>query len=402
MAVIVNLLSKFDDSGIKKAKKSFGGLKSALGAVGLGLGLKAIADGLMDATKAATADQKSMQLLASQMKKNAGATPAQIKSNEKFIDTLSNQVGVVDDELRPAMGKLIRATGDTKKSQQLLKLALDASSASGKPLNNVTDALSKAFVGNKTQLIRLFPALKESKDLFADLQKVVGGTAAEQADPFKRFNVAIDNLKEKIGYVLLPFVSDFINYLMQPGGAIDQVGKFLEEASNPKTEVGAAFKELGETVKLTGQNIGALFALMDPNGKNNPMSGFASFLKGISDTLGTITDGLTVTAGVMKAISSGDFGKALDLLNADIGIGAKAIRENTSVDTALKGFYKNAADVAYGQGYGKGAMGLTQQMQQPTVIINVQNADPKATVDAVSKYVKQNGGLPGAWGTVRP
>ena len=139
--------------------------------------MKAITDGLLDAAKAASADQKSMQLLNNQLRRNANATDAQIKANDKFIDTLSNQVGIVDDELRPAMGKLVRATGDTQKSQKLLRLALDASSASGKPLGTVTDALSKAFVGNKTQLIRLFPALKESKDLFADLEKQVGGTA---------------------------------------------------------------------------------------------------------------------------------------------------------------------------------------------------------------------------------
>ena len=404
MPVIVNLLSKFDDSGIKKAKKSFGGLKATLGAVGIGLGIKALADGLLDAAKAASADQKSMQLLNNQLKRNANATDDQIKQNNDFIDTLSNQVGIVDDELRPAMGKLVRATGDTQKSQKLLQLALDASSASGKPLNTVTDALSKAFVGNKTQLIRLFPALKESKDLFADLEKQVGGTAAQQADPFSKFNVAIDNLKEKIGTILLPYISSFIDYIMQPGGAIDQMGKFFEEASNPKTELGSAFAQIGETVKLVTANIGAMFAMMDPNKQNNPMNGFAQFLKDISNLLGTISDGMTVTAGVMDAISKGNFGRALELLNADIGIGAKAIREGTSVETALKNFYKAGSDTAFGQGYGRA---MTMQSRQidartPQVIINVQNADPKATVDAVTKYVKQNGGLPGAWGTVRP
>ncbi len=134
MSVIVKLLSKFDDTGIKKAKKSFGGLKTALGAVGIGFGLKAITDGLLDAAKAASADQKSMQLLNNQLRRNANATDAQVKANDKFIDSLSNQVGIVDDELRPAMGQLVRATGDTKKAQDLLKLALDASATTGKPL----------------------------------------------------------------------------------------------------------------------------------------------------------------------------------------------------------------------------------------------------------------------------
>jgi hypothetical protein len=35
--------------------------------------------------------------------------------------------------------------------------------------------------------------------------------------------------------------------------------------------------------------------------------------------------------------------------------------------------------------------------QTNNVTINVQSADPKATVDAVSKYVKTNGALPNTW-----
>ena len=57
MSVIIKLLSKFDDSGLKKAKSGFGGLGKALGAVGIGFGIKAIADTLLDAAKAATSQK---------------------------------------------------------------------------------------------------------------------------------------------------------------------------------------------------------------------------------------------------------------------------------------------------------------------------------------------------------
>ena len=192
---------------------------------------------------------------------------------------------------------------------------------------------------------------------------------------------------------------DFVDELMKPGGMIDQVGAFFEQVANPKTEVGKAFAELGETVKLTGANIAALFALMDPKGKGNAMSGFANFLKTVSDILGTITDGLTMTAGAMSAVFSGDFGRALELLNADVGVAAKAVRERTSVEAAKADIYKGMRDVSFGEGYGKYAMGLSRQqaIQQQQIIIQVQNADPKAVVDAVSRYAKNNGGVPGAW-----
>ncbi len=221
MSAILKLLSKFDDSGINKAKKSFGGLKTALGAVGIGFGLKAITDGLMDAAKAASADQKSIQLLNNQLRRNANATEAQVKANDKFIDGLAIQTGIVDDELRPAMGQLVRATGDVSKAQKLLGLALDASAATGRPLNTVTRALSNAFVGNRTQLTRLFPALKESKDLFGDLEKQVGGTAEAQASPFGKLNNALETLQEKLGSIILPYVEQFVTEFIKPGGVGD-------------------------------------------------------------------------------------------------------------------------------------------------------------------------------------
>lgn len=48
MSVIIKLLSKFDDSGLRKAKSGFGGLTKTLGAIGIGFGIKQLTDGLLD------------------------------------------------------------------------------------------------------------------------------------------------------------------------------------------------------------------------------------------------------------------------------------------------------------------------------------------------------------------
>jgi hypothetical protein len=47
MSVIIKLLSKFDNSGIKKAQSGFSGLGKTLGAIGIGFGIKQITDGLL-------------------------------------------------------------------------------------------------------------------------------------------------------------------------------------------------------------------------------------------------------------------------------------------------------------------------------------------------------------------
>ena len=440
MSVIVKLLSKFDDSGINKAKKSFGGLKTALGAVGIGFGLKAITDGLLDAAKAASADQKSMQLLNNQLRRNANATDAQVKANDKFIDSLSNQVGIVDDELRPAMGQLVRATGDTKKAQDLLKLALDASATTGKPLALTARALSQAFAGNRTQLNRLFPTLKESKDLFGDLAKIVGGAAVEQADPFSKFNVAMDNLKEKLGTVILPYLVDFIDTMMMPGGAIDQVSKFLDDVSNPKTEAGKTFIQIKDAVAQTIDGVKEFFALF---GDGDAVKGIGN----VASNLVKALPALLALKGIMTLASAGksiaNLAKAIGLMTGAKGVtggvpgvagaaGGAVLMNVASVAITSQAATLTAASIAQ-EGINKqlGKTGQTSLLtaatftgtqaipftrssdlrealfgmkRQPTTVVNlnVQNADPKATVDAVSKYVKQNGGLPGAWGTVRP
>ena len=62
MAVVLPVVSKFDDSGIKAAKKAFGGLSSSLkgtlGAIGVATSLVGITNALKDASKAA--DRKSV------------------------------------------------------------------------------------------------------------------------------------------------------------------------------------------------------------------------------------------------------------------------------------------------------------------------------------------------------
>ena len=433
MSAILKLLSKFDDSGIKKAKKSFGGLKTALGAVGIGFGLKAITDGLLDAAKAASADQKSMQLLNNQLRRNANATDAQVKANDKFIDSLSNQVGIVDDELRPAMGQLVRATGDTKKAQDLLKLALDASATTGKPLALTARALSQAFAGNRTQLNRLFPTLKESKDLFGDLAKIVGGAAVEQADPFSKFNVAMDNLKEKLGTVILPYLVDFIDTMMMPGGAIDQVSKFLDDVSNPKTEAGKTFLQIKDAVAQTIDGVKEFFALF----------GDGDAVKGIGNVASNLVKALPALLALKGIMTLASAGKSIANLAKAIGlmVGAKGAPGGGGV---VAGGAKNAAGNKFLRGLlgvpavgsaiailvtpgSTSQAGMTKEQidadlerrrsviakreanffdtfksQQPVtnnITINAPNTDPKKVVDAIKDYAKQNGGLNSILGT---
>jgi hypothetical protein len=417
MSVIIKLLSKFDDSGLRKAKAGFSGLGKALGAVGIGFGLKAITDTLINAAKAAAADAKSTKLLNIQLERNAGATAESLKENDKFIESLSLQTGIMDDDLRPAMARFGNITGNVKDAQKLLKITLDAAAGSGRSQEKISKAVGQAYGGNTKALQRMFPELRKSKDVLGDFAKTYKGLAVANADPFMKFNNSMDILKEKLGVIVLPSLLDFIETISKPGGAIETVGKFFEEISNPKTEVGSSFVALKETIGGVGKNIAALFALMDPSGKNNPMSGFAKTLQTISDIIGGISDGLTVIGGSISKLMSGDIQGFLDLMNAEVTLGAASIRRNLSVQKTIEAINAETLQTGKGSLYtGDGyennnviigspaakkpkfpmvfKQGMTPQNQVYNITINNTSADPKTVTDALGKYVKANGSLP--------
>jgi hypothetical protein len=269
MSVIIKLLSKFDDSGIKKAKSGFGGLGKAVGAIGLGIGLSQLSNTLIESAKAAQDDIKSQSLLAVALKRNTNATDDQIAANENYITSLSKTVGVSDDILRPALADLTRTTGSLKKAQELLGVSFDAATMKGKSVGAVETAIAKAYNGSTTSLSRMFPELKKVAlqyektngkaktlaqstelgrlmiDALAEKSK---GMAAEQATPFDKMTVALDELKEKLGMTVLPLITDFIEEISKPGGAIEVAEKFLDDLANPKSDVGKTFTEIKDAV----------------------------------------------------------------------------------------------------------------------------------------------------------
>jgi len=420
MSVIIKLLSKFDDSGLRKAKSGFSGLSKTLGAVGIGFGLKAITDTLLDSAKAAAADAKSTQLLNIQLVRNAGATKASLKENDKFIESLSLQTGIMDDDLRPSMAKFGNVTKNVKDAQKLLKITLDGAAGSGKNQEKIANAVAKAYAGNTTSLKKMFPELMKSKDVLGDFAKTYEGLAVANADPFMKFNNSMDILKEKLGVIVLPLIIDMIDEISKPGGLIETVGKFFEDLANPKTDAYKTFQDIKDAV---GQTIGAVKDFFALFGNGDAVKGFAN----IATALVQMLPALLALKGIMMLASAG---KAIQSLVTAMMI----IQGKSGADTIVGG----------GSGKGKGMLGkltalpvlgsvaavLTmsgdaripsqseldaQEEQnartkanpftspsfikpQPTttnnVTINVTKADPKATVDALSGYLKQNGSLP--------
>lgn len=123
--------------------------------------------------QAAIDDQKAQALLADQLQKTIGANAAAIKGTEEYISTLMMASNVSDDQLRPALAQLVRATGSLTQAQKLLSLAVDVSVGSGRDLQSVTVALSKAAGGQTSALSRLGAGLSQAALNSGDLNAVV-------------------------------------------------------------------------------------------------------------------------------------------------------------------------------------------------------------------------------------
>jgi hypothetical protein len=195
------------------------GMKTALGAIGVGFSLGVIINELKEASKAAIEDVKSQELLALSLQASTKATDNQITAVEKIIGKYQLQAAVADDQLRPAFAKLTQSTGDLEESSKLLGIALDVSAGSGKSLDAVTQAMSKALEGSTGALERLLPAVKGVDDPIGFLAQQFAGAseAAANTDPYARMQILFGELQEQIGMALLPYLEDFSAWLSEPG-----------------------------------------------------------------------------------------------------------------------------------------------------------------------------------------
>lgn len=252
-SVIIPLKAVFDDKGIRDAQKQFGklgrGLKSTIGAIGIGVGLAAVVSGMKAAAKAAVDEQKSQALLARQLKASIGVTDDQVASVEKSIAAMSRAAAVADDEIRPAFASLAASTGSVQKATQLTSLALDLAAAKSISVGQASNILSKAYNGQTRQLFALYPNLKKSTDLFGDLAiatKDAAKTAAD-ADPFQRLNVTMGEMQEQLGAIVLPLFSDFAEFMAS--------ADFAKSFSNLIVAIQEAGKALDVLFKgLSGKN----------------------------------------------------------------------------------------------------------------------------------------------------
>jgi hypothetical protein len=215
----------------------------------------------VDGVKAALEDEQAQTQLALALENATGATNAQIKATEDSILQMSLATGVADDQLRPALGRLVRSTGDITKAQDLLSTALDISAATGKPLEAVANSLGKAYDGNTAALGKLGVGLSAAElktmsfeQVQGRLSELFGGAAAANADTYAgkiaRVQVAFNEAQETVGTALLPILDKLLGFINE--NALPAITAFSNAFSLTEEEgFGKVVSDLGETLKKT-------------------------------------------------------------------------------------------------------------------------------------------------------
>jgi hypothetical protein len=364
VAITIPIITDFNSKGIDSATRQFQklettGKKAAFAvkkaAIPAGIALVALAAGAVDAANAAMQDQAAQDQLTRSLDKTTTASDGAIKSVDAWVTSLSQASSVADDELRPALATLARGTGDLKAAQDGLKIALDVSAATGRPLATVSKALSAAYAGNATALGKLDPHVKAMIKNGASADEVIAamagrfkGDAAASADTaagrMKGLGIAIDETKESIGAALMPAINAVLPVLQA-------FGKWAQEHSGVFVALAAAVGVLAlaimganlamailalNPVVLTIVGIAAAVALLAIGFKLlwDRSKTFQDVLKGVWEAVqgyveivvdyfkGPLMAAWDIVSGAIDAISAlirGDFGAAWEGLKTMIG-----------------------------------------------------------------------------------
>jgi hypothetical protein len=265
----------------------------------------------IEGVKAAIEDEAAQLRLANALKNVTNVTDEQIKSIEEQILKTSLATGVADDQLRPALQRLTIATKDVTKSQDLLKLALDISAATGKSVETVSNALAKAYEGNAGALSRLGVGISatEAKTLgfegtVKQLSDTFGGAATTQANTFQgqinRLKVAFDEAKESVGAALLPTLQNLLNYFINT-----VIPRFIEFKN-------AAIQPVTEAIERNKESLTTLYNIIRNYVVPIIIGGFGDALQFIGKIAGGILDVIgAVVRGIQSAVST-----AINAINA--------------------------------------------------------------------------------------
>jgi len=258
---------------------------------------------LKQGVESAIADEAAQAKLALTLQNVTGATDAQIAAVESQILQTSLLTGLTDDQLRPSFERFVRATKDSDEALKLQKVAIDVAAGSGKSLEAVTNAMSRAAEGNTTALGKLGVGLTAAQlktmsmdEVTAALATTFGGQAAAKADTFagklEILKNAFNEGKETVGSFVLDAITPMINTIVNT--VIPAVSGFINSVGG-KEGLTAAFKTYIDLIKNIFQPVLEGFKFAFDQIKDAVMANkeeFAALFKFLKDFVAPLLGGV--------------------------------------------------------------------------------------------------------------
>ncbi len=342
----------------------------------------------VDGVKSAIEDEQAQLRLAAALKTATGATNAQITATEDYIRKTQLATGITDNELRASFQRLSVSTKDVTRSQDLLNLAIDISKGTGKELGTVVEALSKAYEGQDTRLVRLGIGITQADAKAMDftettkaLTNLYGGAAAANAETFQgridRLKQAFEEAKEEIGYRLLPFIEQFVNLI------VNQVVPKLQEFAAYFDPIKQAIKDNQEAFDAFGRFITDVIIPVLVTGLGAALKTIGVIAGGIVDIIGKVVSAIQTAvdnaiSGINRLINAYN---AIPVLPNISPVGASA-----GVSTAASSGATAAAQTATAAQLASGAARAGTTVNN----ITVQAVDSEGAARAVAKVINQS------------
>jgi len=257
--VVVSAIATFNGKALKKGKKEISAFDKQAQKLGktftkvfaaaalLNFGKNAV-NAFIDSEKAAAKLRTTVSNLGLEFEQ---------PGIEKYLDKLSLQFGIVDENLIPGFQRLITATKDVATAQSLFETALNVSAGTGQDLTAVSTSLSKAYLGDNAALGKLGIGLTKAQlksASFLELQNILNvnfaGQAAAAVEGYAgnmaKLTVAVDKSKEAIGKGLLDALAALSNS--------NDIDTFTIKMVNAAEKIGNAFRTVGDVIGLLNPN----------------------------------------------------------------------------------------------------------------------------------------------------
>jgi hypothetical protein len=251
---------------VKGFKSKLGGIGSiAAGVFGGGAalaGLSSLTHQLGSVVDEAREAARVGRMTDAVLKSTGGAANVTAGQVSRLAEAISNKTGIDDEQIQSAQNLLLTFTNvrnEVGKGNDIFNqasqaaidmsvaLGTDSKSAAlqlGKALNDPIkgiNALSRAgvsFTKEQKDQIKVLVAsgktLEAQKMILAELGKEFGGAAAAASDPMQRLDTTVNNLKERIGTALLPYIEKAATWLGEKlPGALDKLEKIFSEKVLP-------------------------------------------------------------------------------------------------------------------------------------------------------------------------